>query len=321
MSLKCPANVKSPNIFWDFYKTNTEDVERIIWDACWRHAETVDPHDMHQDLLVRLHRSNFLKVFDAKQSQLGTYFTQRVNGYARHIVTRTLILRRRRDQALCIEFNKTDIEHNAMPELALEPEMEDALDNEQTFKGVCDKLSDVQKRILQLYLEGHDSAEIAVMFGISIPALLDKWNRIKEMIVTTMGKDAQKALLVHWNNNVPEKRIVNKKQSFANGNGHATEKKRPLNDREKEILKQMFVDANGQIETDVCLEMKKRVGKDIGIAQITGYMVGLHSFVAKGKIVLRDSKAYYDCILAHRRKWASYKSAKYQAPEFQAKNA
>jgi len=318
MALTCPMNVKNQEAFWVFYRQNSKEVERILWDACWRHADTVDPHDMHQDLLVRLYRSGFLKTFNPVQSQLGTYFTGRVNGYANHIVTRAIVQRRRLDQALCMEFNKTDIEHNAAPELALEPEIENALDNEQVFKQTCEKLTSNGKRILELYLEGHDTAEIAGMFGITVPALLDRWNKVKETIVATVSG---KAILGYWNNTIPEKRIVAKKHSIGNGNGHATEKRRPLNDREKEILKEIFIQVNGQIETDTCLKMKEKVGKDIGIAQITGYMVGLHSHVAKGLIVLRDMKAYQDCILTHRKKWATYKSSKYQDPKFQAKNA
>jgi RNA polymerase sigma factor (sigma-70 family) len=324
MSLTLPTKVKSAEAFWNFYNQNKDEVERIIWDACWRHQNAVDPHDMHQDLIVRLHRSNFLRRFDPKQAQLGTYFTGRVNGYARHIVSKTLKQERYYDQALCIEFNKTDEEHNASPELALEPDIEESLFNEEVFQHACDLLTNVQKTFFKMYLEGHDAGEIAKAFSITTHNFMHQWQEIKEIlreatIASADGEGQIKALFSHWNRNEPESRIVRKKVSIGNGNGHAKEKRRPLSDREKEILRTMFLEVNGQIESKVCVEMKKKVGPDISMAQVTGQMVGFHMQVAKSKMAVKDHKAYQQCIQTHRAKWATYKSAKYQDPKFQKK--
>jgi len=320
MSLICPRSVSTKEAFWNFYSLNKDDVERIIWDACWRHKDSVDPNDMHQDLMLRLYRSGFLKAYDAKQAQLITFFVTRVNGYARHIVTRAIARRRKMDQALCLEFNQTDFEHNAAPELALEPEMENALDNEQIYNHTLSKLTKIQQKILQLYMEGHDIVEIAKVFRVTRNALNDKWNRIKKTICDTVdGVETTRAVYNYLNENA-QKRVAAKKISIGNGNGHTKEKKRSLSIDEKKVLTKMFIDVNGQIETDVCIEMKKHVGTDIGIAQVTGYMVGLHARVQQGVIVLRDMNAYKACITAHRKKWSTYQSVKYQNPKFQAKN-
>jgi RNA polymerase sigma factor (sigma-70 family) len=330
MSLTLPANTKGADAFMAFYKMNQADVERILWDACWRHKDIVDPNDMHQDLFVRLHRSKFLERFDPKQSQLGTFFTGRVNGYAQHVVTKTLRKSRRFDQALCMEFNNTEEDRDASPELSVNPDTEDNIFNEEVFKQTCDILDRGQKQILKMYLEGHSSAEVAAFFKISVPALLNRWSKIKDVILSKNdwaedGEDGAEdraeraqALLSHWNSVETPKRVVRKKVSIGNGNGHAKEKRRPLSEREKLILRNLFVEVNGQIESKVCIEMKKHVGHDICMAQVTGYMVGLHALVKKGLIALKDDKAYYGCLAAHRAKWATYQSPRYQDPKFQA---
>ena len=322
MSLTLPTKVRGAEAFWNFYNKNNTEVERIIWDACWRHQEAVDPDDMHQDLIVRLQRSNFLRRFDPKQAQLGTYFTGRVNGYAQHIVAKTLKHERHYDQALCIEFNKTDEEHNASPELALEPDIEEALFNEEVFNKTCNLLNGDQRLALKMYLEGHDATDISQALKITAGAFMNRWSGIKEILreaTLASGTETAQALLSHWNRNEPTTRTVQKKVSIGNGNGHAKEKRRPVSEHEKNILREMFLAVNGQIESDICVEMKKRMGPDVSMAQVTGQMVGFHIQVARGKLMVKDHKAYYGCLQAHRAKWATYKSAKYQDPKFQQK--
>jgi RNA polymerase sigma factor (sigma-70 family) len=101
-------------------------------------------------------------------------------------------------------------------------------------------------------------------------------------------------------------------------NGHVLACKRALSEHEKSIIKSMFVSANGMIKEDTSLKMKAAVGKDISVFQITGAIVGLHRWVSKGELKLRNLKAYKAFIANHRKKWATYKSSKYQTPKYQA---
>lgn len=75
--------------FWDFYKANLHDVDRLLWSAVWsvttRYPD-VDAEDVRSEVLLRLHNSNFLDKFDSTKSQLVTYFTQKAYNYARHVV-------------------------------------------------------------------------------------------------------------------------------------------------------------------------------------------------------------------------------------------
>ena len=72
--------------FWDFYKSNTEDVKMILRSTAKFHAAILDPEDMYQELLIRLHKSPFLERYDESQSRLNTFFTSHVRGEALHIV-------------------------------------------------------------------------------------------------------------------------------------------------------------------------------------------------------------------------------------------
>jgi RNA polymerase sigma factor (sigma-70 family) len=84
--------------FWEFYKLNQKDIDRLLWSAVWSVAShfknTIDPEDLKSEVILKLSRSGFLKTFDSTKSQLGTYFTQRAYGYARHAVTAELDSRR-----------------------------------------------------------------------------------------------------------------------------------------------------------------------------------------------------------------------------------
>lgn len=73
--------------FCEFFKTNQETVEELIWSAAWKYQHIIDPEDMHQDLFYRLARSDLLKEWIPEKGALNTYLTQRIWGYAMHFVT------------------------------------------------------------------------------------------------------------------------------------------------------------------------------------------------------------------------------------------
>lgn len=79
-------NLKHSTDFWQFYLENQTDVEKILWHVCWAHRNTIDPEDLHTELLVRLQRSQMLTEYDPSKSSLNTYLTQRVWGYTSYII-------------------------------------------------------------------------------------------------------------------------------------------------------------------------------------------------------------------------------------------
>jgi len=72
--------------FWDFYKENQKNVEQIIWFNIWKHKTDIEAEDLHNEVLVRLHRSTFLKNFDPSKAQLHTHLTNTIRGAISHIL-------------------------------------------------------------------------------------------------------------------------------------------------------------------------------------------------------------------------------------------
>jgi len=83
--------------FWEFYKANQDDVDRLLWSAVWSVAKNysdISAEDVKSEVILRLYRSNFLETYDSTKSQLVTYFTQKAFNYARHVVHGVLEERR-----------------------------------------------------------------------------------------------------------------------------------------------------------------------------------------------------------------------------------
>lgn len=199
--------------FWDFYNANAENVEGIISHACKKHQHIIDYNDMHAALLIRLQRSNILKDYDETKTALNTYLTNRVAGYALHIVTAYL--------------------------------------KHITYKKGSTKI--VQ--------------EESVVKGLFSSRKITK---------------------------------------------HNSNKKRPLTEDEKRIIRNEFIAVNGKIAEDVCVEIKLKLDSSVSIFQITGYITRLHR-QAKDILPGNVLKEYYDFIESHRKHWATYKSSKYIA--------
>ncbi len=77
-------------------------------------------------------------------------------------------------------------------------------------------------------------------------------------------------------------------------NGHKIEKKRSLEDWEKDLMRQEFIALNGEIHEDACLEIKDKLSSKTAIFQVTGFISLLHKYVKKGEIELRDMESYYE---------------------------
>jgi hypothetical protein len=99
-----------------------------------------------------------------------------------------------------------------------------------------------------------------------------------------------------------------------NGNGHASGKKRQLNDPEKDNIKAEFMAINGEFEDakKSCTALLPQMGTDITVWQVTGFVSYLHREIAANKLQVPDMDAYMRFLENHRRLWAQYNSQKYQ---------
>jgi hypothetical protein len=342
--------------YWAFYKVNEKEYNKILWDAAWKHKNTITPEDMHSDLLVRMHRSDFLTSFDPSKSLFGTFVTGRVLGYASHILTSHLNETKGLNRALCsglnyIEEDGADAssELNSIDEIVTEEDLpvESTVDISLFDDTIMQELNRIllplEARIFQYFKTGYSHSEIARRIkqpnrkSSSINWVRAHVNSINEKIrrvftgIKILSKSKKdltpyeekvlqglwlKGFLIKEGDTYITKNAIKEKKKKKNG--HVKAKKRKLSEYENELIKSLFVSANGMIREDTSLKMKALVGKDISIFQITGKIVGLHKLVLKGELVLRDFNAYKKVMDNHRKKWATYKSSKYQTPKYQA---
>jgi hypothetical protein len=97
------------------------------------------------------------------------------------------------------------------------------------------------------------------------------------------------------------------------GNGHKIAKIRSLYGSEKDTIKAEFLNMNGQIAEDACKFIHARLGNEVSIFQVTGFVTYLHSMIAGGSLEVRDMASYLTFLQGHRNLWAKWNSPKYQA--------
>lgn len=97
------------------------------------------------------------------------------------------------------------------------------------------------------------------------------------------------------------------------GNGHKIAKIRSLYGNEKDTIKAEFLNMNGQIAEDACKLVHARLGNEVSIFQVTGFVTYLHSMIAGGSLEVRDMASYLTFLQGHRNLWAKWNSPKYQA--------
>ena len=80
------------------------------------------------------------------------------------------------------------------------------------------------------------------------------------------------------------------------GNGHEVAKKCKLFDWEKNYIRSQFINLNGIIKEDFCLPIHEKLGDEVSIFQVTGFVTLLHKYVREGELVLPDMNAYWSHI-------------------------
>lgn len=116
---------------------------------------------------------------------------------------------------------------------------------------------------------------------------------------------------------VPDNTFPDRKNNIClevtrSGNGHTSEKIRDLYDNERDIIRAEFMKLNGQIKEDACLEIQKKLGTEVAIFQVTGFVTYLHLQIAEGKFEVNNMPDYLMFLQEHRNRWATYNSPKYR---------
>ena len=113
------------------------------------------------------------------------------------------------------------------------------------------------------------------------------------------------------NNSIPNASNVSKPRT---GNGHEAKKTRDLNDSEKDTIKSDFLALNGQFvdSKKSCQPILEKLGSDITIWQVVGFVSLLHRYIAMGGLQVPDLDAYKIFLEEHHKLWAQYNSSKYQ---------
>jgi hypothetical protein len=116
------------------------------------------------------------------------------------------------------------------------------------------------------------------------------------------------------------------------GNGHKSEKTRDLFDFERDLIRNdLFLPKNGMIEVDDCVAFRiERIHDPAGnstfnaiaIFQVTGYVSVLHTYVAEGRLMLKDICAYEEWMCTKYGKlWARYNHPLYVTARMANKKA
>jgi len=157
--------------FWSFYNSNREGVEAIVGAACNRYASLVDPEDMHSELLLRLAKSSFLRRFNPDRSQLNSYLTATVRGYALHVVNDK---RYQPEGSGLYRLPVADM--NYIPETAPEmsflrtlPSTEDSLDYTALVSELRQSLTPRARKLFDMKFAGYTHNEIAGALHLSRP--------------------------------------------------------------------------------------------------------------------------------------------------------
>lgn len=99
-----------------------------------------------------------------------------------------------------------------------------------------------------------------------------------------------------------------------NGNGHATEMVRKLNDGDRAIIDAEFQKVNGEFEDakKSATAILQLLPSELVIWQVTGRISHLHREIARGRLEVADMPSYMAFVEAHKELWKQYNSTKYQ---------
>jgi hypothetical protein len=95
-----------------------------------------------------------------------------------------------------------------------------------------------------------------------------------------------------------------------NGNGHAANKIRNLEDSERDTIRTEFMNLNGEITEDACLPILEMLANEVTIFQVTGFVSYLHREISCGRLTVGDMVSYEAWMKKQRKLWEQYEKNK-----------
>jgi len=182
------------NNFWEFYTLNQKYVESIIHSVCNHYSsDKINKDDLHQELLITLHRSDFLKRFNPELSKLSTYFYNYVRYRASHIVN-SMLSEIKKDKKigtpLYIDSDEEDNYQDVKDPTAYTPL--EYVESEDLKEKIYNSLGSKHRKEIFNFIDlGFSIAEIADIYKNSRMAVQYQWMEIKN-ITKKLLKDSSK---------------------------------------------------------------------------------------------------------------------------------
>jgi RNA polymerase sigma factor (sigma-70 family) len=154
--------------FWNFFVNNYKDIELIIRSVANKYAALINPDDMHEELIISLQRNDVLSQYNSSKAQLNTFLTMKVQGYAKHLLTKRL----KEPGTVDIETlnpSKNDFQEYGTDgnipltqlKTLITPSTEEDLIVKEVFSSIKKKLDTVQQEVLERKCMGYSNKEIA----------------------------------------------------------------------------------------------------------------------------------------------------------------
>jgi RNA polymerase sigma-70 factor (ECF subfamily) len=158
----------------EIFKVVVNDFQDRIYRLCWIYVQNdSECDDLMQDIYVKIWR-NLKKI--KKQSAMGTWIY-------RVVVNVCIDFIRKRNTNNTIHIDKIDYERIAGCEKDIEDELIES-EKLQILQHCIQKLTEIEKTIIALYLEELKYSEIAEIIGISEKNVSVKISRIKNKMKT-----------------------------------------------------------------------------------------------------------------------------------------
>lgn len=179
--------------FWEFYKNNQSDINFIIRaniQSRFQPTAAVSERDLENDILVKLHDSDFLQHFCPSKSSLNTYLTAKIRYHIKHVINRMST----RSRILGHQMMTSDINSyvpsatDGMFQLRDQESCTDrlAVENE-IIARIAEDLPRKTQEVLKMKLDEHTLTEISKKMGCSVEFVRQLKEKIYEKARRVLG--------------------------------------------------------------------------------------------------------------------------------------
>lgn len=183
--------------FWKFYVDNQADIDRIIYFNVEKFFPILEYDDARQEILLKLHRNDFLKSFNPKLSSINTYLTNKIRGYILHLYygvkgdhwhpysTDQEYQENQYHQILHPALNFVPETAPRLNEKELSNDFLKDFENRDFIRVVWNKLDTETQKVFRLLLNGYPKRTIGQIFGTSASWIGCVVKRIKHVMEIT----------------------------------------------------------------------------------------------------------------------------------------